>query len=86
MKLEFISDSDFDALWAAMDLDNSGQVNAIDFFVFLSACGSEFEEVYNEQQVLPKKERLKLAARRLSNINRLGERGVRKLEMQLERT
>ena len=85
VKLEFISDNDFDALWSAMDIDNKGEVNAIDFFVFLSACGSEVEEVYHEQRTLPKKERLKLAARRLSNINKLGETGVRKLQMKLER-
>ena len=67
--LEFISDSDFNALWAAMDVDNNGEVNAIDFFVFLSACGSQFEEVFHEQQGLTKKERLDAAARRLSKIN-----------------
>jgi hypothetical protein len=85
VKLEFISDRDFDALWAAMDLDNRGEVNAIDFFVFLSACGSQFEEVYHEQLTMPKKERLKLAARRLSNINKMGEEGVRALQNRLER-
>jgi hypothetical protein len=86
VKLEFISDRDFDALWAAMDLDNRGEVNAIDFFVFLSACGSQFEEVYHEQLTMPKKERLKLAARRLSNINKMGEEGVRALQNRLERS
>ena len=85
VKLEFISDRDFDALWAAMDIDNNGEVNAIDFFVFLSACGEQFEEVYEEQRRMPKLERLKLAARRLSNINKLGEVGVRDIERKLER-
>jgi hypothetical protein len=33
---------------------------------------------------LPKSERLKLAARRLSNIAQLGEAGVRRLERKLE--
>jgi hypothetical protein len=33
---------------------------------------------------MPKLERLKLAARRLSNINHLGEVGVRRLERKLE--
>ena len=86
VKLEFISDRDFNALWSAMDIDNTGEVNAIDFFVFLSACGSEFEQVYREQKAMPKQERLKLAARRLSNINKMGENGVRALEHRLERT
>jgi hypothetical protein len=85
VKLEFISDSDFSALWSVMDLENKGEVNAIDFFVFLSACGDEFEQVYQEQAKMPKTERLKLAARRLSNINKLGENGVRALQHRLER-
>jgi hypothetical protein len=85
VKLEFISNRDFNALWAAMDPDNQGAVNAIDFFVFLSACGHQFEQVYREQQSMSKTERLKWAARRLSNINKLGEKGVRQLEMKLER-
>ena len=76
--LEFLSNRDFDALWAAMDVDNKGAVNAIDFFVFLSACGSEFEQVFNEQHGLTKKERLEAAARRLSKLNRrlMGETRV----------
>ena len=85
VKLEFISDRDFNALWVAMDPDNTGQVNAIDFFVFLSACGDQFEQVYREQHCMPKMERLKLAARRLSNIQEMGEKGVRRLELKLER-
>jgi hypothetical protein len=85
VKLEFISNRDFDALWAAMDPDNQGEVNAIDFFVFLSACGNQFEQVYREQQSMSKTERLKWAARRLSNINKLGEKGIRQLELKLER-
>jgi hypothetical protein len=85
VKLEFISERDFDALWTAMDPEAKGEVNAIDFFVFLSACGNEFEQVYDEQQHMPKMERLKLAARRLSNINKVGEDGVRLLQQKLDR-
>jgi hypothetical protein len=85
VKLEFISDRDFDALWAAMDHKNKGEVCAIDFFVFLSACGHEFEEVYQEQMAMPKTERIKWAAHRLSNINRLGAAGVQALQFRLER-
>lgn len=101
IKMTFISDKDFDALWSAMDIENTGQVDPVQFIVFLSACGPQFEEVYNEQAGtystvsvlfilhpvldLPKNERLKLAARRLSNISRLGEDGVKRLERRLER-
>jgi len=85
VKLEFISKSDFEALWAAMDVDGVGKIDAVEFFVFLSSCGPQFEEVYKEEQRMPKMERLKLAARRLENINAFGEAGVRKIEHQLER-
>lgn len=85
IKMDFISDKDFDALWHAIDIDDSGQVDAIEFIVFLSACGPEFERVYREQESLPKTEKLKLAARRLSNLSHLGENGVRRLEKMLER-
>jgi hypothetical protein len=85
VKLEFISESDFEALWAAMDIDGSGKVDAIEFFIFMSSCGPQFEEVYNEEQNMPKLERLKLAARRLSVINSKGEAGVRKIELRMER-
>lgn len=85
VKMNFISESDFDALWNAMDIDDSGLVDPIEFIVFLSACGPEFEIVYREQKRLPKSERAKLAARRLTNISLYGEEGVLKLERKLER-
>ena len=85
VKLEFISESDFEALWAAMDIDGSGTVDAVEFFVFLSSCGPEFERVYAAEQNMSKLERLKLAARRLSVINSTGEAGVKKIEHRLER-
>ena len=84
IKLNFISQKDFDALWHAMDIDGTGQVDAVEFIVFLSACGPQFEEVYDEQLKMPKLERLKLAARRLSNISAHGMEGVRKIERRLE--
>eukprot|EP00542_Grammatophora_oceanica_P007334 CAMPEP_0194067814 /NCGR_PEP_ID=MMETSP0009_2-20130614/86754_1 /TAXON_ID=210454 /ORGANISM="Grammatophora oceanica, Strain CCMP 410" /LENGTH=503 /DNA_ID=CAMNT_0038720857 /DNA_START=183 /DNA_END=1692 /DNA_ORIENTATION=- len=86
VKMTFISTKDFDALWAAMDVDGTGVVDPIEFFVFLSSCGPAFEEVYNEQQSLPKIERLKLAARRLTNLRELGEEGVRRTENSIERS
>lgn len=85
VKLTFLSEKDFDALWGAMDIDGKGEVDAIEFITFLSCCGSEFEEVYAEQQKLSKMERLKFAARRLENINEVGEEGVRRIENRIER-
>ena len=84
IKMEFISNKDFNALWNAIDIEGTGEVDAVEFVVFLSACGPEFEKVYKEQENMPKMERLKLAARRLSNISHVGETGVRKIERQLE--
>lgn len=85
VKLTFLSEKDFDALWHAMDIDGKGGVDAIEFITFLSCCGNEFEEVYAEQQKLSKVERLKFAARRLENINEFGEEGVRRIENRMER-
>lgn len=84
IKMNFISERDFQALWNAMDVDGTGEVDAVEFVVFLSACGPEFEEVYEEIEKLPKLERLKLAARRLTNLASHGEEGVRQIERSLE--
>lgn len=68
IKMDFISKADFDALWDAMDIDGSGDVDPVEFIVFLSACGRQFEKVCTAQKNLPRSERLKLAARRLTKI------------------
>jgi hypothetical protein len=86
IKMEFISEKDFDALWHAMDVDDKGEVDPVEFIVFLSACGPEFEKVYNDLEKMPKIERLKLAARRLTNIAAHGEEGVRRIENKLDRS
>jgi len=86
IKMNFISERDFEALWSAMDIEGNGEVDVVEFVVFLSACGPEFEEVYEEQMKLPKIERLKLAARRLTNLSEHGEAGVRKIERTLDRS
>ncbi len=85
IKLNFLSDKDFDALWNAIDVDGRGVVEPLEFFVFLSICGPEFEKVYQEVSTMPKGERLKWASRRLTNYKLRGEQGVRKLEHDLER-
>jgi hypothetical protein len=85
IKMDFISKKDFDALWHAMDVDETGDVDPVEFIVFLSACGPEFEKVYNSLENMSKLERLKLAARRLTNIAEHGEEGVRRIENKLDR-
>jgi hypothetical protein len=84
--MEFITEKDFDALWNAMDVNRTGVVNPVEFIVFLSACGPEFEKVYAAQEKMSKIERLKLAARRLTNLAELGEEGVRRIENKLDRS
>jgi hypothetical protein len=86
IKLDFIAEKDFDALWNAMDVNGSGEVDAIEFIVFMSACGPEFEKVHKAQAKLPKHERLKLAVRRLSNLAKHGEEGIRRIENQMDRS
>ena len=85
IKLTFLSENDFNALWDAMDVHKTNKVDPIEFFCFLSACGSQFHQVYTQHSKLPKTERLKLAARRLTNLQELGEDGVRKIEHKLDR-
>ena len=85
IKLNFLSDKDFDALWNAIDVDGRGVVEPLEFFVFLSLCGPEFESVHQEISGMPKGERLKWATRRLTNYKLRGEVGVRKMEHDLER-
>jgi hypothetical protein len=85
IKLNFISDQDFEALWNAMDVDRKGVVDPVEFIVFLSLCGPEFEKVHQQIVSMPKMERLKFASRRLTNYRMRGEKGVRKMEYDLGR-
>jgi Ca2+-binding EF-hand superfamily protein len=62
-----ISESDFNALFAAMDLNNSGKVNFTEFCGFLSTCGAEIDELIAERP-LSGTETLDRAARRISSV------------------
>lgn len=65
-KVGIMSDSDFNALFAAMDVDGSGQIDFAEFCSFLSVCGDVYDE---EEMMLTKSERtakLTSAANRLS--------------------
>jgi ABC-type amino acid transport substrate-binding protein/Ca2+-binding EF-hand superfamily protein len=67
-KLGALSDDDFEALWSALDADNSGLVDPVEFCAVLGTCGPEFESTYNEQQRMRKEEKLQWASQRLSVI------------------
>ncbi|KAL7578935.1 hypothetical protein ACA910_006906 [Epithemia clementina (nom. ined.)] len=85
IKLTFLSERDLNALWDAMDVHKDGYVDPIEFILFLSACGPQFAQVHAQHQRLPKTERLKLAARRLTNLALVGEEGVRRIQYKLDR-
>jgi hypothetical protein len=62
-----ISESDFDALFSAMDVKDRGKVNFVEFCTFLGDCQDEFREArgaVDDKQV----DRLSVAARRLSAL------------------
>lgn len=80
LNLDFLSEEDFDRLWHTMDIDNRGTIDPLEFCAFLKECEKQFEEVHNEYSALPKSERVKLATRRLSNIDAVGEEEVEKME------
>lgn len=81
LNLEFLSEEDFDRLWETMDMDHTGGVDPIEFFVFLRDCEHQFQEVHAEYMELPKSEKVKLAARRLTNIRNMGSlEEVKKME------
>lgn len=85
LHMDFMSEKDFDKLWDAMDMDGKGVVDPIDFFHFLDGCKSQFKEVHEEFSSLPKTEKIKITARRLSNLEEMGEEGVRDLERKNNR-
>ena len=85
VNLDFLSDKDFDRLWHTMDIDNTGVVEPLEFYAFLTECEKQFREVYTEYSSLPKSEKVKLAARRLSNIESMGAEEVQKMERRYNR-
>eukprot|EP01083_Nonionella_stella_P030925 84750_1 len=65
-KVGDISDKDVEAMWAAIDIDNSGEVDFVEFIAFLGSCGTEFDQVNKEQHAMTKEEKLLYASQRLS--------------------
>jgi hypothetical protein len=62
-----IEESDFDALFAAMDINDRGKVNFVDFCTFLGQCQDEFREARGVMDG-EKGDKLSVAARRLSAL------------------
>lgn len=80
-----LNQSDFNALFAAIDLDNSGSVDFMEFTAFFGKCSSDFERVKNRQSVLMARHSMsyKMAEKRastadmsasyLANLAKIGE-------------
>ena len=54
-KIGTISDADFNALWAAIDVDGDGSVNFTEFCSFLATCGEVYDE--EEKKLAPEQRR-----------------------------
>jgi hypothetical protein len=67
-----ISEKDFDALFEAMDIQNRGKVNFVEFAGFMSECADEVREIAKETPKntgrMSPEERLQAASLRLSTI------------------
>ena len=72
-KLGALSDADFEVLWSALDSNNSGLIDPVEFCAVLGTCGPEFESTYNEQQRMSKEQKLQWASQRLSVIAKTPE-------------
>ncbi|KAL7548956.1 hypothetical protein ACHAWF_014082, partial [Thalassiosira exigua] len=64
------SEKDFNAMWSVIDLDDSGEVDFVEFIAFLSNCGDQFEEVHDEQL---QRGGLRASIRRLSSVRMLSD-------------
>jgi hypothetical protein len=67
-KLGEISESDFNVMWVALDVDGNGSIDFAEFCAFMSGCGDAFDEVYKEQKNISKDEKFKRASQRLSTM------------------
>jgi len=67
-KIGIMEKKDFDAMFSALDIDNSGEIDFVEFAAFLSSCGSEFDKVNQEQKAMTADEKFMSASRRLSTM------------------
>jgi len=66
---EFVeSGKNFDAMFSALDIDNSGEIDFVEFAAFLSSCKSAFDKVNQEQKAMTADVKLMSASMRLSTI------------------
>jgi hypothetical protein len=62
-----MSESDFNTLWASIDIDKNGTVDFLEFCSFMGQCNDDFEKVKGRQSVLEARPSFALtAAQRLS--------------------
>jgi len=66
-----MSEDDFGALFSAMDMQGRGKVSFVEFCTFLSGCGDQFDEAYEEKNTLDKEHLMKNNARRLSRLSQM---------------
>ncbi len=83
-KVGTIEDKDFEALWHAIDINNSGEVDFVEFLSFLGGCGDEFDAIFQEQQAMTKEEKMKYASQRLSVIQ-MSKADIAKLEAEYDK-
>merc|ERR1712232_820215 len=61
-----LSESDFHAMWTALDFDHSGKVDFIEFCTFLSRCGGGYDAVAAQQSGMSRENLHKHVASHLS--------------------
>ena len=69
-KLGKVEEKDFELLWAVMDADKSGEVDAVQFCVYLSCCGNEFEKVHGELAKMTKSQKVQFASQRICSLSK----------------
>lgn len=63
-----MSQADFDALFAAIDLDDSGAVDFLEFCTYMGHCNEEFEHVKGRQSVLRARPSFAVQSQRRSSV------------------
>lgn len=89
IKLEFLSDRDLKQLWrelSSITTNNNNLVSPVEFVLFLKTCEREFGIVRKQLSEMPKRERIKFSARRLSSIAIEGEEVIRRREHELNKS
>mmetsp|Transcript_11344 Transcript_11344/g.23928 ORF Transcript_11344/g.23928 Transcript_11344/m.23928 type:complete len:493 (-) Transcript_11344:54-1532(-) len=68
-KVGSMDDKDFEAMWTVLDVHNTGEIDFVEFTVFLSSCGEEFDAISKEQKQMTKEEKFDYASRRISSVH-----------------